>query len=186
MESKSADLTKVKLKIFVGVEVSSNGGVSGKEDQVLALAQDGHLYVYDKFRKLTKWMNIKVERAMGCALGGGFLYCACCDGVVRIFNAKSLEHVNTFPKPPPLGQANIDSSKKIRIPQSRDSRFADALAVVVDEKNMRVLVLYSDRMLLVWDVHDFAKISIYRSSYSHCGAIYDMQYVPNHIPICYV
>lgn len=40
MESKTADLTKVKLKIFVGV--------CCKEESVFALAQDGHLYVYDK------------------------------------------------------------------------------------------------------------------------------------------
>ena len=40
MESKSADLTKVKLKIFVGVTCS--------DGQVFALASDGHLYVYDK------------------------------------------------------------------------------------------------------------------------------------------
>jgi len=39
MESKSADLAKVKLKIFVGVTC--------RNASVFALAQDGHLYVYD-------------------------------------------------------------------------------------------------------------------------------------------
>jgi WD40 repeat protein len=135
MESKSADLTKVKLKIFVGVQCVNNGGVSGKEEQVLSLASDGHLYVYDKNRKLTKWMNIKVDRALGCALGGDLLYCGCTEGIVRIFNSKSLEHILTLPKPPPLGQANVESGKKIRIPPNKDSRFADAIAVLVDEQN---------------------------------------------------
>jgi hypothetical protein len=55
MESKSADLAKVRLKVFVGVVCKSG--------QVFALAADGHLYVYDKNRKLTKWMNIKVDKA---------------------------------------------------------------------------------------------------------------------------
>ena len=90
MESKSADLTKVKLKIFVGVVCVANGGASGKEEQVLALASDGHLYVYDKNRKLTKWMNIKVERALSCAIGGTYLYCSCTEGIVRLFNSKTL------------------------------------------------------------------------------------------------
>jgi hypothetical protein len=84
---------------------------------VLALASDGHLYVYDRNRKLTKWMNIKVERAMSCALGGELLYCACTDGVVRIFSSNKLEHIMTLPKPPPLGSANVESgNRKIRIP----------------------------------------------------------------------
>ena len=183
MESKSADLAKVKVKIFVGVQCVSNGGVSGKEEQVLALASDGHIYVYDKNRKLTKWMNIKVDRALSCALGGQHLYCACTEGVVRIFNTRTLEHILTLQKPPPLGQANVESGKKIRIPSSKDSRFADALAVLVDERNNRVIVLYSDRMIFVWDVHALDKISIYRTLYSHCGPIYDMQYVPNQMAI---
>ncbi len=59
----------------------------------------------------------------------------------------------TLPKPPPLGSANVESGqKKIRIPASKDSRFADALAILVDEKNSRVIVLYSDKMIFIWDV----------------------------------
>jgi hypothetical protein len=153
MESKSADFNKVKVKIFIGVQCIANGGQSGKEEQVLSLATDGHLYVYDKNRKLTKWMNIKVDRALSCVLGGDHLYCACNDGIVRIFSSKSLEHIMTLPKPPPLGSANVESgNKKIRIPASKDSRFADALAVLIDEKNQRVVVLYSDKMIFIWDV----------------------------------
>jgi len=183
MESKSADLAKVKVKIFVGVQCVANGGASGKEEQVLALATDGHLYVYDKHRKLNKWMNIKVDRAFGCAIGGNYLYCACTDGIVRLFNSKTLEHIITLPKPPPLGQANVESGKKIKIPSSKDSKFADALAVLVDEVNQRALVLYSDKMIFVWDMHVMEKISVYRTLYSHCGPIYDMQAVPNKLTV---
>ncbi len=44
MESKSADLTKVRVKVFVGV--------CCKQGQVFTLACDGHLYIFDKNRKL--------------------------------------------------------------------------------------------------------------------------------------
>lgn len=44
MESKTADLTKVKVKSFVGV--------SCLNQCVYALACDGHLYIFDKARKL--------------------------------------------------------------------------------------------------------------------------------------
>lgn len=95
MESKSADLSKVKVKIFAGVGC--------RHGQVFALAVDGHLYVYDKNRKLTKWMNIKVERALSFIITNDYLFCGCSDGVVRLFSTKSLEHILTLPKPPPLG-----------------------------------------------------------------------------------
>ena len=42
----------------------------------------------------------------------------------------------TLPKPPPLGAANIENGvKKIRIPANKDSKFADTMAVIVDEKS---------------------------------------------------
>lgn len=77
MESKTADLDKVKSKIFVGVSI--------KETKVYSLTSEGHVYVFDAARKLVKWMNIKVERAFGCQVSGERLFCACSDGIMRIF-----------------------------------------------------------------------------------------------------
>ena len=77
----------------------------------------------------------------------------------------------------------MESGKKIRIPSSKDSKFADALAVLVDETNQRALVLYSDKMIFIWDMHVMEKISVYRTLYSHCGPIYDMQAVPNKLSV---
>ena len=110
IESFSVDLTKVKNKIFVGVCCRSN--------LVYALASDGHIYVYSEERKLSKWMDIKVGRAFGCSLDmlNDNLYCACADGVMRVFDLKTLKHVTTFQKPPPLGSTNVETGvKKIKV-----------------------------------------------------------------------
>lgn len=81
-------------------------------------------------------MNIKVEKAVSCTMTNDYLFCGCSDGIVRVFGTKSLEHIVTLPKPPPLGSANIESGdKKIRIPCTKESKFADTLAVIVDETN---------------------------------------------------
>ena len=97
LESFTADLNKVKSKVFVGVAC--------KHSMAYALASDGHLYVFTEERKLSKWMNIKVTRAFGCTIDAtsDTLYCACADGVIRIFNPQTLQHVQTLQKPPPLG-----------------------------------------------------------------------------------
>lgn len=57
MESKSADLTKIKVPNFVGVGC--------KDSNVYTLTQDGLLYVINESKKTEKWMNIKVAKALG-------------------------------------------------------------------------------------------------------------------------
>ena len=58
IQAQSADLTKVKQQIFVGIAI--------KGPKVFTITSNGHIYVFDKQRKLLKWMNIKVPRAFGC------------------------------------------------------------------------------------------------------------------------
>lgn len=108
------------------------------------------------------------------------LFCGCSDGVIRVFEPNSLEHIVTLPKPPPLGTANIEAGvKKIRIPATKDSKFADTTAVIVDEKSQKVVALYSDRMIFMWDIRSIDRISVYRTFLYHCGPIHDIQYIPN-------
>ena len=76
---------------------------------MFSLACDGHLYIFDKNRKLMKWMNIKVDKAISCTMTNDLLFCGCSDGVIRVFFPKTLEHKMTLPKPPPLGTANIEA-----------------------------------------------------------------------------
>jgi len=52
MESHSAELEKVKYKVFVGVQVANL--------KVYSITCDGHIYVFNKNRELLRWMNIKV------------------------------------------------------------------------------------------------------------------------------
>lgn len=128
MRSETADLTKVNLKLFVGVSIAKGF--------VYSLTQDGHIYMYDKQRKLQKWMNIKVTRAMSCYINRGRLFCACCDGVMRVFDTTSLKHLLTMSKPPPLGTTNLLAGvSRIRIPSDNNSVFGDILVSLVDEKN---------------------------------------------------
>jgi WD40 repeat protein len=82
MESQAADLSKVKKKVFVGVSIH--------DQKVYSVASDGHVYVFDKQRQLLKWMNIRVDRAFGCQVSDGRLFCACSDGVLRVFKTDTL------------------------------------------------------------------------------------------------
>lgn len=171
MESKAADLTKIKVQDFVGVAC--------KENLVYALTSDGLLYVLNENLKTEKWMNIKVNRAIGLTLSGTMLICACSDGIVRIFDCGSLSHVLTLPKPPPLGKANwLVGEKVVKVVNKDGVSYADAVALKMDVNREKLFVLYSDKMMLVWDMRNKSKISIHRSFLGHNGPIYDLKEIP--------
>jgi len=62
--------------------------------------------VINESKKTEKWMNIKVSRAIGMRISGTMLICACSEGIVRIFDCTTLQHILTLPKPPNLGNVN--------------------------------------------------------------------------------
>lgn len=148
-----------------------------KLSQVFALTVDGLLYCFNEDRKLGRWMNIKVSKAFGCSISKSVdqLYCACADGVVRVFDPKDLKHIVTLQKPPPLGQTNIEAGvKKIKVSHNQVSKFSDALAVIADDIRHRLVVVYSDKMVFLWDVKDQAKVQVTRTFMSHNGPIHDI------------
>ena len=125
-------------------------------------------------------MNIKVPRAFGCQSQEGRLFCACSDGIIRVFATDNLQHLVSLSKPPPLGSTNIMAgNSKIKIAQNKETKFADVIAVAIDNLNMRAVALYSDKMMFVWDVKSLKAVTVNRSFYSHCGPIHDIQTVPN-------
>lgn len=170
LQGKSIELTKVKQKIFVGVACYNN--------LVYALTSGGHLNIFNEEGKLSKWMDIQVPRAFSCTIDAvkELLYCACADGIIRMFNAKTLEHITTNQKPPPLGQTNIETGvKKIKVEKTQKSKYADVLAVICDAFRQRFLAIYSDNMVFLWDYQDLKKIQVIRTFLSHNGPIHDIQ-----------
>jgi len=176
IQAHSPDLTKVKVPIFVGLAIEG--------PRIFALTTEGCIYVFDKQRKLLKWMNIKVPRAFSCSAQDGRLYCACSDGVIRIFATETLQHLLSLSKPPPLGSTNLQAGHpRIKIQQNKANKFADVVACAVDQLNNRAVALYSDRMMFVWDVAELKSVTVLRSMYSHSGPIHDIEVVQNQFPI---
>lgn len=59
--------------------------------------------------------------------------------------------------------------------------WADAVSISIDKANRRAVVLYSDKMMLVWDLSQVKdkKDIILKSFYSHSGPIHDLKPVPS-------
>jgi len=48
------------------------------------------------------------------------------------------------------------------------------VCLAVDESNKRVIALYSDRLLFIWDIKNFDGMNVYRTFMSHRGPIHDI------------
>lgn len=65
--------------------------------------------------------------------------------------------------------------KRVRIAQNKDAEFAHTIAVSVDEQHSKIVALYSDRTLFIWDVKKIEKIGVYRTFLNHSGPIHDIE-----------
>ena len=154
--------------------------VSALEGHIYALDTDGVLCVLNEQRKLEKWMDLKVHTAYTLQITPVHIICGCSDGVIRFFDSKSLHHITTLPKLPALGGYNIEKGNiKASTILSGPETFADVIALIMDEPRGRLISLYSDRTLFIWDVHDLEKVNVKRSFLNHKGTIYDIQTLEN-------
>lgn len=156
MENQPADLSKIELKDFAGVVWKSN--------YIYTISTEGKLCVFNEYRKVEKWMNIKVKKVFGLSIWGNNLLWNWSDGVIRLFNTDTLEHILTLPRPPPLGAANLTlGSKKSKPSASGEQKYADCVAVDMDDRNERIITVYSDRMILIWDLSTKEKVNVMRA-----------------------
>ena len=49
------------------------------------------------------------------------------------------------------------------------------IAVVVDDQRHRILTIYSENMVFLWDIKDILKIQVYRTFMAHNGPIHGIQ-----------
>ena len=173
MENQAADLSKIDVKDFVGVVC--------KGDYIYTLSSGGKLWVFNESRKVEKWMNIKVKTAYGLNISDHNLLCNCSDGIVRVFHTETLEHILTLPKPPILGSANQTvGMKKTRSTTSKEeAKYADCLAVALDKIKQRIITVYSDKMILLWDLTSKDKVKVMRAFLGHSSSITGLEIMPD-------
>ncbi len=121
----------------------------------------------------------------------------CSNSILRLFNAGSLQFIATLPKPPPLGRENVASTKELKTlidsytstqvgtEQNKKQQqhvglsHASVLGVRLSPSKTKVVAVYADRTLVMWDITDTHNVGKYRSFLSHSGYIWDIQCIPS-------
>lgn len=171
MASRLADLAEMKDKTFVSVAVTGQN--------VFTLTEDGLLCVLTYERTIDKWMDIQVKAGFSLSASGNMVVCGCDEGVIRFFDANTLEHIRTLTRPPPLGEANVTIEKQgLAIQTDSNATFADAISVKLFENNTRLFSLYSDKTVFIWDLTKLDRVVVSRSFLNHSAGINDIQILP--------
>lgn len=103
MASHNVDLAEMKGKTFVSVAAARGN--------IFSITEDGIICVFTLERTMDKWMHLHVNAGYSICAFSNLVACGCSDGIIRCFDADTLEHIITLPRPPPLGEANISPNR---------------------------------------------------------------------------
>ena len=170
------ELSKLKECAFVNVVIDNNN--INKEDQtrnIFFITFDGFL-VEMKSNKLSfdRWVHLKAGKGLSLNLWNNLLGCGCSDGLFRIFTTE-LKHVCTLKYPPPLGHL-INTDKELFYHKSNKYSYADVVAALYNIYHNKLVIIYSDKSLIIWDISNYSEIKLEISKISHSGGIKAMDY----------
>lgn len=166
MESRVAIMPSHKESNFL--DVCCNGKT------VYCVTSNGVLCTFDTFRMMEKWVSLETEKGYALSVTDEYVGVACSNGVVRLFHPGTLQYISTLPMPPALGCANeLDLETHEDSVSATGKRFPNACCIQVS--NTKVVIAYSDRSVLVFDIRDPYNVGLCRSYLFHSGCIWDVQ-----------
>ncbi|KAK4342781.1 hypothetical protein RND71_038597 [Anisodus tanguticus] len=150
---------------------------TGEASHVYALTDAGVLCLLNSEMTVANSVELQVEKCFGLSVSRKLVACACNNGQVKLFSANSLSYAGS-----------------LYYPETRCSKGSVADCHVMTEKNgyeqlqslpnaiacqfstlQKLVVIYDDRSLFIWDVQDVDKASRCFVLVSHSACIWDIK-----------
>lgn len=174
LEGRSGVLGNLSSKHFLDVACND------KDNSVYVLTTDGQLCMFNEGRTVEKCIDLKTSSGISLSLSLGKLACGCSDGITRIFTASPMKYVCTLPRPHPLGtDVSTQTGEIYRVSNDPQSQYADTIAVRFNFDGTKVINLFSDRSIYIWDVSELTRVSKVYSAIYHSDSIWDSQFLPD-------
>ncbi|KAI8642645.1 hypothetical protein BD408DRAFT_416281 [Parasitella parasitica] len=175
LDGRSGILGVLRDANFVNVACDQ----SGNTGYTYFITDTGILCIFKEGRVIDKWVDLQVKNAFSIAVSSNYVICTCSEGVIRLFEPVTLKYAGILPKPHPLGtDISLVTSPEMVRPADESTSYPDAIAMVYDEIAQRVISVYSDRSLYVWDIRDLTKIGKYRSFIFHSDCVWGVEPCP--------
>ncbi|KAI1295684.1 Mitogen-activated protein kinase-binding protein 1 [Halotydeus destructor] len=154
-------------------------GQTPMSESTYAITESGLLCEFNNRRLLDKWVELRTTGANCLSVGEKFICVGCAEGIVRVFNPSNLHFVCTLPRPHALG---TDLSKTLLkndlVQNGQDTKYADTVAITLDETNTKVTCVYKDRSIYIWDIRDMKRVGKAHSFLYHSACIWGVETFP--------
>ena len=168
------DLSKLNDRVFISTIIFPIKDSNQKK--IFFLTSDCYLVeMKPNSLSLNRWVNLKSPIGLSlCIYENKFIGCGCGDGIIRLFNAESLQHYITLNKIYSFGNVNIETNQKIQ--NQPNSIYADIIAIQYNIFHKKLITIYSDKALFIWEINSDKTCSVYQSYIFHFGSIICMDY----------
>ncbi|KAJ4823364.1 hypothetical protein Tsubulata_027311 [Turnera subulata] len=155
---------------------SANAEKIGDMLPIYALTDGGILCLLDYGLSLRESVELKVEKAFALSASDRLIACACCNGMVQLFTPETLNYAGSllYSKPKKFHSEDIGchtgaADKNFQLVPS----LPDAIACQFSTSE-KLVVVYGDRTLYVWDIDDINKATRVYALVSHSACIWDV------------
>ncbi|XP_012932839.1 WD repeat-containing protein 62 isoform X1 [Heterocephalus glaber] len=172
---RSGILGELHNNIFCGV-ACGRGQMAGN---TFCVSYSGLLCQFNEKRVLEKWIDLKVSLSSCLCVSEELIFCGCTDGIVRIFQAHSLQYLANLPKPHHLGvdvAQGLESSFLYH--RKVDAVYPDTVALTLDPVHQWLSCIYRDHSIYLWDVKDINKVDKMWSELFHSSYVWNVEVYP--------
>ena len=152
-------------------------GRGAQAQLTFAVTTAGILCCFDADRLLAQWVNTRVRAGFALDVTSERVFVGGSDGIVRCFDAASLEFLSTLPLPAAVGRLGVSQGQPVPPPRPLDV-FPGAVCLRAAASGGQVVVVYGDASLYVWECSRLNEVSKLRSSCAHSGAISGVAVLP--------
>ncbi|KAI8927578.1 hypothetical protein BC831DRAFT_451960 [Entophlyctis helioformis] len=190
LEGRNATFSELSAAVFVdvGVPTLDSSSIPGQPETASAYAilENGVLALFDNSHMLFKWVELKMDYSTCMDVSAKYVACGGSKGIIRLFQPATLQYVATLPSPHPR-YVDIISGQLARPPganaQQLDPSLPDVVSVRIlhdADNGDRLVAVYRDSSLIVWDISTPRHAFKVRSSLFHSDCVWGVEAVPGH------
>nr|XP_055166602.1 WD repeat-containing protein 62 isoform X2 [Nyctereutes procyonoides] len=172
---RSGILGELHNNIFCGV-ACGRGQLAGN---TFCVSYSGLLCQFNEKRVLEKWIDLKVSLSSCLCVSQELIFCGCTDGIVRMFQAHSLQYLANLPKPHYLG---VDVAQALEpsflFRRKAEAVYPDTVALTFDPIHQWLSCVYKDHSIYIWDVKDINKVGKMWSELFHSSYVWNVEVYP--------
>ena len=157
----------------------------GIDNYVYCATSTGLLCAFNETRFMKMWVQLEARVSYSVALlenGGAdisrnMIIVGCSEGCISAFSAKTLNHITTLPLPEPSMGSFSKPGAVLAMCIVPANKRKEKEKVMSDTVTQKLVVVYGDRSLFIWNITDIDDVFHHRSFFYHSACIWDVQFI---------